>query len=302
MITGVRGAGKTVLMTSIENEFRENEEWIVVDLNSDRNLLVSLASELTGKPDLFKIMKEARINDSFLGFGVEIENQPPHLDVATVLDAILAELTRKGKKVLICIDEVVKNRQVIEFSSQFQIFMRKKYNVFLLMTGLYQNIYQLQNEKSLTFLYRAPKIEMEPLSLRRIARSYQDTFGLDSMEAAEMAKTTNGYPYAYQVLGYLTFRRGTSFRTVLSEFDDYLAEYVYEKIWSETSDLDHSILRVMAHDHKSEVDAIRSELGMDSNLFNVYRRRLLKKGILVSPKYGRLEFALPRFDLFIESL
>ena len=35
--------------------------------------------------------------------------------------------------------------------------------VFLLITGLFENINLLQNEKSLTFLYRAPKVPMDPL-------------------------------------------------------------------------------------------------------------------------------------------
>ena len=33
MITGVRGSGKTVMMTNIANEMRAKEEWTVVELN-----------------------------------------------------------------------------------------------------------------------------------------------------------------------------------------------------------------------------------------------------------------------------
>lgn len=29
------------------------------------------------------------------------------------------------------------------------------------MTGLYENIYEIQNEKTLTFLYRTPRIEIK---------------------------------------------------------------------------------------------------------------------------------------------
>ena len=39
MITGVRGCGKTVFMTEVENEFRNDDGWIVIDLDSSSNIL-----------------------------------------------------------------------------------------------------------------------------------------------------------------------------------------------------------------------------------------------------------------------
>ena len=39
MLTGVRGSGKTVLMTTIANMLREGEDWIVLELNPERDLL-----------------------------------------------------------------------------------------------------------------------------------------------------------------------------------------------------------------------------------------------------------------------
>ena len=39
MLTGVRGSGKTVLMTTIANMLREGEAWIVLELNPERDLL-----------------------------------------------------------------------------------------------------------------------------------------------------------------------------------------------------------------------------------------------------------------------
>ena len=42
MITGVRGSGKTVMMTNIADEIRADESWIVVELNPMRDLLQSL--------------------------------------------------------------------------------------------------------------------------------------------------------------------------------------------------------------------------------------------------------------------
>jgi predicted AAA+ superfamily ATPase len=48
MVTGVRGSGKTVMMTNIAGIFSERNDWIVVELNATRDLLQSLASKLCG--------------------------------------------------------------------------------------------------------------------------------------------------------------------------------------------------------------------------------------------------------------
>ncbi len=53
LITGVRGSGKTVMMTSIANDMRKKEEWIVVELNPVRDLLHSQAVQSAGNAYTF---------------------------------------------------------------------------------------------------------------------------------------------------------------------------------------------------------------------------------------------------------
>lgn len=299
MITGVRGSGKTVLLTTIADRLKKNDQWIVADLNPERDLLQMLTAELGNRRDLIEIFKEARINLSFLGFGLEIEGEPPVTDMVVALRRMLEKLTKKNKRVLITIDEVTASDKVREFASQFQIFMRENLNVFLLMTGLYENIYELQNQKTLTFLYRAPKVVLKPLSLPLIAQKYGEIFGLNEMESMEMAKATKGYSFAFQVLGYLCWTTGKNWKNVLPEYDTYLEEYVYEKIWSELSQKDKQVLQAMCTVKSTKVEDIRKVMGMNSNNFTVYRSRLLKKGIIYVPEYGKLAFSLPRFGEFV---
>ena len=42
MITGVRGSGKTVLLTMFAKDFEKEKDWIVVDLNPERDMLNKL--------------------------------------------------------------------------------------------------------------------------------------------------------------------------------------------------------------------------------------------------------------------
>lgn len=68
------------------------------------------------------------------------------------------------------------------------------------MTGLYENIYNLQNDKVLTFLYRAPKLILEPLNYTAIRKQYMDIFSLDIDAAGELASLTKGYPLPFRYL------------------------------------------------------------------------------------------------------
>ncbi len=60
------------------------------------------------------------------------------------------------------------------------------------MAGLYENINDLKNEKNLTFLYRTPQYEMEPLNLTLIADRYSRVFAIDREKAMDMAIITKG--------------------------------------------------------------------------------------------------------------
>lgn len=296
MLTGVRGSGKTVLLSSVANEMRKNSNWIVIDLNSERNMFYDLLAELKSSTELLPGLSGARFDVSFMGVGLNPESSG---DPITAIDKILRELTEKGKRVLITLDEAVSGRRTREFSAQFQIFLRKGYQVFMLMAGLYDNISKLQDGKALTFLYRAPRIEVGPLSLREIARSYADTFSIDTTEATSMAEATKGYAYAYQILGYLCCRHECGYREVMDEYDTYLFERVYDKLWAEMSDNDRKASAALASGFTA-VEDIRKHAGMSSNTFSVYRSRLLKKGICHSPQYGHLAFTLPRFEEYVK--
>ena len=302
MITGVRGSGKTVMMTNISTELSQLSNWITVELNPTRDLLQSLAAKLYGIPDLHERFLKAKLDFSAFGLGVSIEHAPPITDIEDVLMHMLTHIRKMGKRLLITIDEVNNSENIKIFTSSFQIFLRDDYPIFLLMTGLYENIYELQNDKALTFLYRAPKLILEPLNYTAVRKSYMDIFQIDLETAETMTALTKGYPFAYQVLGYLYWnhRDTQSLEEILPEYDQYLEEYVYSKIWSELSELDKKILAEVATSGECRIKNIREQLDMKSELFSVYRERLKRKGVIDTREYGKIYMALPRFAEFVK--
>ncbi len=300
MLSGVRGSGKTVMMTSIAEELRENKEWIVIGLNVNRDILKSLAARLHDEPVLKPFILEAKIDLSLLGIGVSIEKSNKISDVENAIIQLLKIIKKRKKKVLITIDDVSNNEAMRAFCSAFTIFISEGYPIYLLMTGIYENIFELQNEKTLTFLFRAPRIEMTSLNIGAIADSYQSVFKIEDKKALEMAHKTKGYSYAFQVLGYMTWLYSEeSDKQIEKRVSDYLGEYSYSKIWYELSEKDKEVVSIIANNDLDTVKDIRDEMKLESNAFSVYRSRLMRKGVLISRGYGKLEFALPYFKEFV---
>lgn len=299
LITGVRGSGKTVLMTEISNKLRQNDDWIVVELNPERDMLQTLASKLSSENNLASIFKTAKINLSFFGFGLEVGDVAPITDIEVALSKMLKSLKKHGKKVLVTVDEATSTQNMRVFASSFQILIRQDLPVFLLMTGLYANIRKLQDEKSLTFLYRAPRIETSPLNIGSIARNYRKNLPVSESQALEMAKMTKGYPFAFQVLGHFTWENGELDEDVLDAFRQYLDDYAYEKIWSELSATDKKVALAIAESENGKVSDVRRLASMSTNDFNPYRDRLIKKGVVDGATHGYVAFTLPFFDRYV---
>ena len=301
IITGVRGSGKTVMMSNICQELGKRSDWIVLELNPATDLLQSILSKLYSNHLVSKLIKSSKIDLSYFGFGVSIDGATQITDSETAIVTILKKIQKEGKRVLFCIDEMSNNEYMKVFAGSFQIFVRQELPVFLLGTGLYENIDELQNEKNLTFLYRAPKIQLQPLNISAIAAKYQSIFKFADSEALEMAKLTKGYPFAFQVLGYLTWNAGRDYNSILSEYEQYLSEFVYDKLWSELSLKDRLVAKAIVDTEDKRIKDIRELLNMSTNEFNPYRQRLIKKGIVDGSTRGFLYFTLPLFEEYINT-
>lgn len=301
MITGIRGSGKTVLMTDVSRRLSEEDDWAVIELNPETDMLHSFAAKLSRVESFYEYFRKSKINLSLLGLGLEFDGTTPIADDETAISRMLESVRKKGKRILITVDEVTNNDNMRKFIAAFQIFIRAELPVFLLMTGLYENVENLQGEKSLTFLYRAPKIQLQPLNVPAMAGRYMFVFGLEEDEAYRMARLTKGYAFAFQVLGYLTYQsENHCYEDILPEYRQYLDDFVYEKLWSELSEKDKVIAKGIAESENGSTSDIQKALGINSNSLAQYRRRLIKKGIVSGEEHGKLQFTLPLFDDFVK--
>ncbi len=296
LIEGLRGSGKTVLMTTVANTLAKDDSWIIVNLNSSMDLLTDFAMRLAmackKKSNLIKKGFQITIG----GFGIGINGEEQMQDPVSILSDLLKQVKKSGKRVLITIDEVRHNESMCVFASQFQIFLREDEPVFLLMTGLHENINEIINDPALTFLLRSPKLKIEPLSLLQIRRQYKEIFELDDEMAGKLALITKGYAFAFQALGMVFWenRDTKSLGEMLEILDEMLDDFVYKKIWSMLTVKERQIFQTM-QDEETSVKDIYTKLSMQPGSFSKYRESLLEKGLIDSNRHGYVIPVLPRF-------
>lgn len=299
-ITGPRGSGKTVLLSAVKNYFDSLDEWIVVDLNPFMDMHEQLASKLYDKGKLKKLFLKAEFDFSFQGLTFKINGEKPVKNINNLLESILAYLKKKNIRTLVTIDDVSNSENLKAFIYSFQSFLREDYSIYLVMTGLYENVSKLANTDNLTFLLRTPKIKLENLSLRAISLSYENIFGISQPEAVVLAKETKGYAYGYQLLGSIMYQSNTKkiTKAVLDEYDLCLEQNVYTKIWESLSNKEKELFYAMLETNK--ISDIAKKTNMNNSALQVYKRRLNQQGVVDVSKRGLIEFLLPRFKEFVK--
>ncbi len=306
-ITGVRGSGKTVLLAKVEQSMSVDEMkkagWYVFRISPARDMLYQLASYMTNE-GLLKASKSVRsksLTASVMGGGVGLTlDEKNYSDVGVEIDRALSELGKTGKKILIGIDEVSKTQEMVIFAQEFGKWLRAEYPVYLVCTGLYENIEQLYNVKNLTFFRRATTVKTEPLNHIRMTEVYRKTLGTDTSVARELAAMTRGYAYAFQVLGANAFQRRNQLemQELAEELRTELFAYSYEKIWEEMSKEDRALAGLLINQEEYKKEEVVSRMEKPGN-YPVYRDRLLRRGI-INGRQGYISLALPFFADYIK--
>lgn len=122
-----------------------------------------------------------------------------------------------------------------------------------------------------------------------------------------MAKVTAGYPYAFQLLGYLVWKKAAEeisidvVKNILDEYKVNLFRNVYTKVYSEMSNGDRKILKIIAHSANASVTPknLAQELGRTPGYVSTYKKRLLEDQVIEIGSNGQIGFSLPYFKDFV---
>ena len=304
-ITGVRGSGKTVLLAKIEDELNAKDNWHIYRINPGRDMLKQLAVLLhrdgfskSGMKSI-GISLSASILGTGGGIGYSSEKNDEFFDYGIEIESMLENAKKCNTKILIGVDEISKTPDMIMFTLEFGKWLRAGYPIYMVCTGLYENIERIYNVKNLTFFRRASTIQTSPLNTIRMTEMYKNRLEMDQGTAHKLADITKGYAYAFQELGVLVFRSRNDFSmdSVISDLKTELFSYSYEKIWEELTDEDKKLVRILSWKDELKRDEILSLMDKPSN-YSMYRDRLLKRGI-ISARHGYLSLLLPFFGDYI---
>ena len=75
ILTGPRGCGKTVTLTSLIKHYRNEKDWITVDLNPEYDLLEQLASKIYDQVKSSKMFLKTEFSFSFHGISFSIKGE-----------------------------------------------------------------------------------------------------------------------------------------------------------------------------------------------------------------------------------
>lgn len=302
-LTGVRGTGKTVTLTEIEKKIRENDNWIVVGVKSNGNIIEDIIANLYSSVPFLTSFVDANLNLTKFGIGLNLSNKSPVASLDYALKTILREVDRKGMRVLVTIDEARKTKHMIDFIQEFQILIREELPVFLIAAGLYEDVESIENAEGLTFFLRAAKYEMTPLNHTFIRNDYEKTLNVSREVAEKMATITKGYAFAYQALGKYMWDLNAQDITeeVLALLDETLAEKVYRKIWSELAPRDKWFLEYIVKKDKMSATELLEMTNKKHNEWSEPRKRLTEKGIIDTKIRGQIIVCLPRLKEFVEN-
>lgn len=217
------------------------------------------------------------------------------------------KLAEKGKGALILIDEVCTSAAMREVASAYQELVGDQKNIAIAMAGLPHAVSSVLNDKVLTFLNRATKVELGVISTNLIRAYYERAFNSIDIKASDdildrAALSTRGLPYLMQLIGYYVIQYTPVGETVTDAIMDKaekaamgdMEDNVYKPILDPLSDNDKIFLKALARCGGTVTTAkLQMVLGKNGPAIQPYRKRLIEAGVIEAPRRGELVFAVP---------
>ena len=325
LLLGRRGSGKTVVLEALR-ALGHSRGWLSIsDAAATPNLPNRLAHHAAEhlnrcatdlQPDIHRDLAAAGIS---LGPGYD-----PNADLArrlpNLLRALAAHLQASKTGLVITVDELHggDTNELRTLGIVVQDVTRiGQLPMAFIGAGLPMLEDTLLADTSITFLQRCARYEvgfLDPLAAwSALAEPVRQRGGQMAPEAVEHAvAVSRGYPFMIQLVGFHTWRSAAD-PTAAVTLQDVVAgaetarrqvgQLVIAPMWRDLAEGSRRFLAAMAFDDGASRTAdIATRLGVSSEYVGVYRRRLMKSGMVAAAGYGRLDFALEAARQWIRGL
>jgi DNA-binding MarR family transcriptional regulator len=317
IFTGPRGSGKTVLLSRI-SAIAEGQGWISVHSFAAEGMLDDLRQQTEERAaEFLPVRNKSKVSGvQVYGTGVTFDNVAESgLNWRTQMGRYIDELNAQDIGLLFTIDEVAPEEpEMVQFISVFQMFIREKRNVALLMAGLPGKVLMLFKNDKTTFLRRAFRRRLGAIGLPEVRTTMKKTIELSGRNIGKAAlekagEYTEGFPFMIQLIGYYAFNQSNAKTITMNDVEmgyrdarEDMENMILEASLNDLSDKDIEFLTVMLEDgEESRISDIAERMEVSASYASHYKRRLLEQGLITEAGRGKVVFSMPMFkDLFSE--
>ncbi len=318
ILSGVRGSGKTVLLSTIQNQAR-NSGWLVLPISGTKNLISKTRSALYQLPtqyewlDLSNLIGSRAITKkrSFKLWGfrsektsTESKNLGQDVDMEHLLRYVVKSAAERGVVVLLTVDElhsIDRDEARTLFNDVQQITKVEGLPLAFLGAGLSDMDYTLFKDRALTFFRRCHRYKMPPLGLQETINGLRTTIEDHGGTVEEpalrlMSDKVNGLPYTLQAVGHAAWEISDAPNNPIDVDTAQQAAIVAEEMVTENIslpsfyDLNHTerdyLVGLAKLGDKVPVTDITQKIVMPSHKMQEADRRLRVSGYLTKSEDG----------------
>lgn len=318
LLTGPRGAGKTVTLNALEDIARD-QGWRVISETTRPGLAQELVQSTL--PDLLRHLdpdadtaRVTGVQASAAGFGAGITRDiAQRYDAQPTLRSLVTAaadlLDRQGVGLLLTLDEVhtAAVADLRQIAQVVQHAFREGRQVAFVGAGLPSAVDDLLNDEVLTFLRRAERFTLADVDPEDVAHALrvpiENAGRAISEDALEVATAgTRGYPFLVQLVGRHVWDARPDEPTItvadaragVEQARRRVGRLVHEPALAGLSQVDRSFLAAMATDDgPSRMRDIAGRLGVSQVYAGQYRLRLIAAELIRPAGHGHVDFALP---------
>lgn len=302
-VSGVRGAGKTVLLNAMGAIAREHG-FLVIDVASNKGFCDRILEALTRG----MAVSSVSVSPSVLGVqagSVQLARSPVSLG-----EAMLRASQRGG--LFVTLDEIqdAPVEELRELGNEIQLLIRQGANVAFAFAGLPTAVDDAVGADALTFLQRAKHVELTRLADAEVAESLADTVWRAGSELGEeaaelMTRAAAGYPFMVQLVGYYTWqaaaRRGVGaigaadaergIAVARENFDAMVIGPVLRRL--PDRQVEYLVAMARCGEQPAPTAEVSRRMGLTTKGTSSYRKRLIDAAIIEGTGYGKVAFAIP---------
>ena len=320
LFLGQRGMGKTALLLELSDR-AVKAGYVVARVTAHEGMPQAIIEQFQLNGSAFfkdEKRKLTGVTAGVLGFTFGLtfsEAAERQYGFRSKMSLLCDKLSEKDKGALILIDEVCSSAAMREVASAYQELVGDQKNIAIAMAGLPHAVSSVLNDKVLTFLNRASKVELGLISTNLIRAYFERSFKSIGVKISDefldrAALATRGFPYLMQLIGYYIIQYSSDGGAIDGSLMDKveksamgdLEDNVFKPILSPLSDNDKIFLKAMARiGGKVTTAKLQAALGKKGPAIQPYRKRLLETGVIEAPRRGELVFAVPYLAEYLQS-